>query len=136
MRLARFVAFCKGRTSVRPFSLPPATGRLRSKHLPPFLLPLCAYAVGRSVPSVDIKTYGGQMNVGTIREYLLNGSAKELSVAAFVSIMQGCNQQVLHVLHGAPPARREMQAEGYHHSLAGFAAACQNGSVSGFVGKR
>jgi tRNA-2-methylthio-N6-dimethylallyladenosine synthase len=29
---------------------------------------------------------------GTIREHLLNGSAKSKSVTAFVSIMQGCNQ--------------------------------------------
>jgi tRNA-2-methylthio-N6-dimethylallyladenosine synthase len=29
---------------------------------------------------------------GTIREHLLNGSAKVRSVTAFVSIMQGCNQ--------------------------------------------
>ena len=29
---------------------------------------------------------------GTIKEHLLNGNAKDKSVAAFVSIMQGCNQ--------------------------------------------
>jgi tRNA-2-methylthio-N6-dimethylallyladenosine synthase len=33
-----------------------------------------------------------QGSEGTIREHLLNGSAKDKSVTAFVSIMQGCNQ--------------------------------------------
>lgn len=33
-----------------------------------------------------------QGSEGTIKEHLLNGSAKDKSVTAFVSIMQGCNQ--------------------------------------------
>ena len=39
-----------------------------------------------------VDTAEEQGSEGTIREHLLNGSAKEKSVTAFVSIMQGCNQ--------------------------------------------
>ena len=39
-----------------------------------------------------VDTAEEQGSEGTIREHLLNGSAKAKSVTAFVSIMQGCNQ--------------------------------------------
>ena len=39
-----------------------------------------------------VDTAEEQGSEGTIREHLLNGSAKNGSVTAFVSIMQGCNQ--------------------------------------------
>src|SRR5439155_12710525 len=39
---------------------------------------------------VDVAAEQG--SEGTIREHLLNGATKEQTVAAFVSIMQGCNQ--------------------------------------------
>jgi len=39
-----------------------------------------------------VDTAEEQGSEGTIREHLLNGNAKEKSVTAFVSIMQGCNQ--------------------------------------------
>ncbi len=45
---------------------------------------------GRRNKIVD--TAEEQGSEGTIREHLLNGSAKDKSVTAFVSIMQGCNQ--------------------------------------------
>ncbi len=45
---------------------------------------------GRRQKIVD--TAEEQGSEGTIREHLLNGSAKTKSVTAFVSIMQGCNQ--------------------------------------------
>ena len=45
---------------------------------------------GRREKIVD--TAEEQGSEGTIREHLLNGAAKEKSVTAFVSIMQGCNQ--------------------------------------------
>jgi tRNA-2-methylthio-N6-dimethylallyladenosine synthase len=44
---------------------------------------------GRQEKVVDVSAEQG--SEGTIREHLLNGSAKK-SVSAFVSIMQGCNQ--------------------------------------------
>src|SRR6266704_5790237 len=44
---------------------------------------------GRRVKIVDVAEENG--SEATIREHLLNGSAKK-SVTAFVSIMQGCNQ--------------------------------------------
>jgi tRNA-2-methylthio-N6-dimethylallyladenosine synthase len=39
-----------------------------------------------------VDTAAEQGSEGTIKEHLLNGTAKDKSVAAFVSIMQGCNQ--------------------------------------------
>lgn len=39
-----------------------------------------------------VDTAEEQGSEGTIKEHLLNGNAKDKSVAAFVSIMQGCNQ--------------------------------------------
>src|SRR5215510_11578903 len=45
---------------------------------------------GRRDQIVDVAEEQG--SEGTIREHLLNGAAKEKSVTAFVSIMQGCNQ--------------------------------------------
>ncbi len=45
---------------------------------------------GRRDKIVD--TAEEQGSEGTIKEHLLNGTAKEKSVTAFVSIMQGCNQ--------------------------------------------
>ena len=45
---------------------------------------------GRRNRIVDVAEEQG--SEGTIREHLLNGSAPEKSVTAFVSIMQGCNQ--------------------------------------------
>jgi tRNA-2-methylthio-N6-dimethylallyladenosine synthase len=45
---------------------------------------------GRLEKIVD--TAEEQGSEGTIREHLLNGAAKDKSVTAFVSIMQGCNQ--------------------------------------------
>jgi tRNA-2-methylthio-N6-dimethylallyladenosine synthase len=45
---------------------------------------------GRRNKIVD--TAAEQGSEGTIKEHLLNGAAKEKSVTAFVSIMQGCNQ--------------------------------------------
>ena len=45
---------------------------------------------GRREKVVD--TAEEQGSEGTIKEHLLNGNAKDKSVAAFVSIMQGCNQ--------------------------------------------
>lgn len=39
-----------------------------------------------------VDTAEEQGSEGTIREHLLNGAAKDKSVTAFVSIMQGCNQ--------------------------------------------
>src|SRR6266545_1292481 len=39
-----------------------------------------------------VDTAEEQGSEGTIKEHLLNGAAKEKSVTAFVSIMQGCNQ--------------------------------------------
>jgi len=45
---------------------------------------------GRREKIVDTAEEPG--SEGTIREHLLNGSAKSKSVTAFVSIMQGCNQ--------------------------------------------
>ncbi|TAL00763.1 MAG: tRNA (N6-isopentenyl adenosine(37)-C2)-methylthiotransferase MiaB [Verrucomicrobia bacterium] len=39
-----------------------------------------------------VDTSEEQGSEGTIKEHLLNGAAKEKSVTAFVSIMQGCNQ--------------------------------------------
>src|SRR5439155_17507269 len=45
---------------------------------------------GKRDQIVDIAEEQG--SEGTIREHLLNGNAKDKSVTAFVSIMQGCNQ--------------------------------------------
>jgi tRNA-2-methylthio-N6-dimethylallyladenosine synthase len=45
---------------------------------------------GKRGKVVDVEDESG--SEGTIREHLLNGSAKHKSVTAFVSIMQGCNQ--------------------------------------------
>ena len=45
---------------------------------------------GKRAKIVD--TAAEQGSEGTIKEHLLNGNAKDKSVAAFVSIMQGCNQ--------------------------------------------
>ena len=45
---------------------------------------------GRREKIVDVEEETG--SEATIREHLLNGSTKEKSVTAFVSIMQGCNQ--------------------------------------------
>ena len=45
---------------------------------------------GHRAKIVDTATEAG--SEGTIKEHLLNGNAKDKSVAAFVSIMQGCNQ--------------------------------------------
>ena len=45
---------------------------------------------GKRDKIVDVAEEQG--SEGTIREHLLNGSAKDKSVTAFVSIMQGCNQ--------------------------------------------
>jgi len=45
---------------------------------------------GRRAKVVDVAEEPG--SEGTIREHLLDGAAKEKSVTAFVSIMQGCNQ--------------------------------------------
>src|SRR5689334_573460 len=45
---------------------------------------------GRRQRIVD--TAEEQGSEGTIREHLLNGNAKDKSITAFVSIMQGCNQ--------------------------------------------
>ena len=51
---------------------------------------LDALLAGKRHQVVD--TAEEQGSEGTIREHLLNGSAKGKSVTAFVSIMQGCNQ--------------------------------------------
>ncbi len=45
---------------------------------------------GKRAKIVDVAAEQG--SEGTIKEHLLNGNAKDKSVAAFVSIMQGCNQ--------------------------------------------
>jgi tRNA-2-methylthio-N6-dimethylallyladenosine synthase len=45
---------------------------------------------GKRDKIVDVAAEQG--SEGTIKEHLLNGNAKDKSVAAFVSIMQGCNQ--------------------------------------------
>src|SRR6266568_4714720 len=45
---------------------------------------------GKRDKIVDVADEQG--SEGTIKEHLLNGAAKEKSVTAFVSIMQGCNQ--------------------------------------------
>ena len=45
---------------------------------------------GRREKIVDVAAEAGSES--TIREHLLNGSAKKKSATAFVSIMQGCNQ--------------------------------------------
>src|SRR5688572_9843287 len=45
---------------------------------------------GKRAKIVDTAEESG--SEGTIKEHLLNGNAKDKSVAAFVSIMQGCNQ--------------------------------------------